>query len=226
MASPDKKTVLKMLVMDPGEAGFVPSAVARSAAVQELPEELKQGIEACKVLIQLNFESHNPDVYSACHLMQSLLQRLAMLTDGIVGDPGSSRYGSGADFAPAPGLSKLLATQFVSTPSRVLPTGYHVYTQGLWKFGLPEIEVEGVSEELAPLGQAFLLSAAQAVLDGTLLQEGAQVGSQRVPFDVRVGGLDRKIFGEHEAFELVPPITSTADEGLRAWSEEFGNGKV
>lgn len=219
LASPDKKTVIKALVMDPGEVGFSPEIVAQSPLVVDWSAEAKTRLASTKALIQFNFETHDPEVYPACAFLLSVASRLGILTEGLVGDPICQRYEMPEAFLPL-SSQRLDVSQYVTTNMRARAGGLTVYTLGLQKFGLEELEIEGIRPGNESGAQHFLLSAAQEILRGAKLVEGAHVGSSRVPFTARIGGLDRSFWAGLPVFELVPPLDAVPEQAIEAWYSE------
>src|SRR5688572_11612277 len=72
IASKDRKTVLKLIVVPKEEAGFDPDAFLRSPQAAALPQDMANRIRATWSLLQLTFESHDPMVYPALDFFESI----------------------------------------------------------------------------------------------------------------------------------------------------------
>lgn len=220
LASKDRKTVLRCLVMNPSQAGFNPYDAAQAPEIQSLGSEISTRMTSCTTIIQLSFETYEPSVVPATHFLLDLAVRLGQLTEGLVCDPICMRYGLPTDFIRPMANSGIPTELFVVARSRTKVTGLHAFTLGLQKFLLPELEIEGLQPANEQASHTFLLSAAQAMLSGNILQEGSSVGSRRIPFEARVGGLDGAFWRGLSVMELVPPLQATPDEAVNAWFEE------
>lgn len=218
VASPDRKTVLRMLVVSKEEAGYDPEALVRAAASLELSEELLARIRATWTLIQFNFESHDPMVYPALDFLTAIVGRTAHLTEGAVADPVARRY-----LLPEQLVSPRTANQQVCAADHVAVhrspgrEGLDVHTLGLQKFALPEVEITNLEPESASVAESVLISVAQKVLEGNPLAAGSRIGPRNALLDVAEGGLDRAKWEGIPVLELLPPRGMTIGEALRAW---------
>ncbi len=211
IASKDRKTVLRMLVISKDEAGFDPEVVAKHSELLGVTGDLLNRIRATWTLLQLRFESHDPAVYPALDFMLAISTRLGTLTEGAIADPVSQRYLLPSEVFHAPRLNPLVdAREHVATHNRVEPQGLRVFTKGLQKFALPELEISALSPGYEGRAGAFLLGTAQRVLEGNLLQSGTKLGR----FSVAEGGLDRGLWEGIPCYELLPPTALTAAEAL------------
>lgn len=220
LATKDRKTVVRMLVLSKEEACFDPETFARSALAVQSDPELVVRVRATWTVLQLTFETHDPAVYPAAHFFLSVARRLAELAEGVVADPVSRRYLLPDQVLHTSPGETLDARDVVAVTMRERPDGLHFFTLGLQKFALPELEIYGVEDHLNAVATKFLLGAAQAVLQGSLMQVGGKLGGSAIPFEIRTGGLDRALWEGIECFELLPPTQHTATEGLLAWAEE------
>lgn len=224
IATKDRKTVLKMLVLSKEEAQFDPEAVALSALALELPQEALVRIRATWTIAQLTFESHDPMVYASLDFLQAFVRRMAEQTDGVVSDPISRRYLLPDQVARADRLDpRIDARDHVTVNLRSRPDGDHAFTLGLQKFALPEFEIVGVHEsDLAVVGQ-FLTVLSQSVLLGDPAKSGDRFGAPSMPFEAREGGFDRGLWEGIDVLELLPPTTVTPSEALAAWQVDAAN---
>ncbi len=223
LASKDRKTVIKMLVLSKEEACFDPEPFAKSALAAESDPELVIRVRATWIVLQLSFETHDPSVYPAVRFLLSLAKRLAELTDGVVADPISRRYMlPDKVFHKHASSDKIDARDVVNVSYRTRQDGLHFFTLGMQKFALPEFELYGVEEHVHSLATAFLLGLCQSALLGNFGKPGALAGAQAMSFEIRVGGLDRGMWEGIECFELLPPTQNTASEALLTWASETG----
>ena len=96
-----------------------------------------------------------------------------------------------------------------------------VYTLGMQKFGLPELQIPGITDASSKaLAEEFLLGLTQSVLSGKLLKPGAQVGARSKPFDIAMGGHDIRRWEGIPVLELLPPKRATAAEALSEWKTD------
>lgn len=217
LASKDRKTVIKMLVLSKEEAGFDPEPIVRSRLAETLDPEIIVSIRSTWMLAQLTFESHDPGVFAAIHFHLQLASRLARLTEGVVADPIAQRYLLPNDVVGATSATSVCAPDLVTIHSKQRPDGYHVFTLGMQKFALPELEIVGIDPQVLDLASRFLLGMSQSVLNSKLLYSGAHVGDPSVPFELREGGLDRGLWEGIPVLELLPPTRATATDALEAW---------
>jgi len=221
LATRDKKTVVKLLVLSKEEAGFDPEALAKSPMVADLDPEIVSRIRATWTLAQATFESHDPNVYPALLFHFSILKRLAELTEGAIADPLSKRYLLPQDLLrrhTTDTSTDIFDIATYGTAQR--PDGMHAFTLGLQKLSLPELEITGLDPAVARLAGEFLLSVAQGVLQGRLITSGARLGGTDALFEARQGGHDRGLWDGIDVMELLPPTKITATDALEIWDKE------
>lgn len=223
ISSPDRKTVLRMLVLSKEEVGFDPGPFLRSEQAIGLSPELLARISATWTLLQLTFESHEPMVYDAVRFMLSVAKRLADLTEGVVSDPITESYRLPEDvfaegqFDPRIDVRDVVRVWVRPSSDRTL---VNAYTLGLQKFGLPELELNDLKPENAGVAERFLYRVAQGILLGELVDVGDRLGSDSCLLQVVPGGLDRARWEGIPCLELIPPTGSTVDDALVAWLAE------
>lgn len=218
LAMKDQKTVLKLRVLPVDEAGFDPEVLVRSGLGARMSTELLSRIRGTWSLGQFTFESHDPDVYPALDFLLDLTIRLAELTEGVVADPIARRYLLPADLQAMrlAGSAEPVSAQ-AHVASHAIPGG--AYTLGLQKFALPELEITGLADGEEALAERYLLSAAQGVLEGTLIVSGSTLpASGRDRFEAREGGLERARWEGIPVLEFLPPTGKSAGELLKAWA--------
>lgn len=209
LASPDQKTVLKVLVLSKEEAGFHPeSCVATSC----MTEDLIQRIRSTWMLVQFTYQSYAPEVLPAVEFLHQAADRLAVLTDGAIADPMSRRYVHPGSFAPAS------LDSMVPVGQRRVNEGVNVFTMGLQKFDLPEVELT-VDEDRATLAEWFLSGVVEGILKGKPLELGQFMGNPKKPLQIAAGGLDRGFWEGTPAFELIPPPGQTVSEAIQAFHD-------
>jgi hypothetical protein len=222
VASKDRKTILKMLVLSKDEARYDPDTYALSALASDADPELIARLRATWTLAQFTFESHDPMVYPALDFLLGVCSRLAYLSDGLVADPISQRYMLPNEvFHPNRSDPRIDARDHVSVRFRVRPEGIHAFTLGMQKFALPEYEITGLADADSDIAARFLLVIAQTTLLGNLTQQGSLYGSAKAPFEARTGGFDRGLWEGIDVFELLPPTKFTSSEALAAWWAEL-----
>lgn len=216
LATKDRKTVLKLIVVPKEEAGFDPEAFLRSSQAAEIGPDLASRIRATWTLLQLTFEAHDPMVYGALDFFSQIAQRLAVLTEGVIADPLARRYMLPQQVFVAPRADeKIDAREHVSVAFRAEKEGIHAFTLGLQKFILPEFEIYGVPDNLFREAEAVLYGLGQAVLLGQKIDAGDIVGSKEGGFEVREGGLDRGLWEGIAVYELLPARGSTVENSIR-----------
>ncbi len=221
LASKDRKTVLRMRVLSKEEAGFDPAVFVRSSLAVGSPPELAARMLATWTLVQLTFESHDAMVYPACHFLLDLALRLGQLCEGVIADPMSGRYLLPEQVYHVPSAdARIDARDFVAIRSRQVASGLHVYTAGMRKFALEELEIDGVEEGLLGPLSTLLYSLCQARLLGGSLTSGLKVGAKKAPLELREGGLDKGIWEGIPVLELLPPTGVSATAALQAWADE------
>jgi hypothetical protein len=225
LATPDRKTMIRMLVMGVDEAQFNPRTYAESAAAFGEDPELLARMRGAWTITQFSFQSHSPAIFPSLLFLWQVTARLAALGDGVVADPLSERYRLPHEAYHEPDLK---ATKGVPIDVRDLvevkrlmqAEGLYTYTMGLQKLGLPELELSRLDETSETSAVLFLLGLVQTLVKGTRLAPGHQVGSLATPFTIAVGGLDRSRWEGIAAFELLPPSHQTASQALQSWFDE------
>jgi hypothetical protein len=211
LASKDRKTVVRLMVMSAEEAGFSPDAIATSPAAAMISPELLTRLRSTWHLLQLNFESHDPDVYPALDFLLGIATRLGEATQALIADPVSERYVMPGALIMHPRTDPNVdSREHVFIHYRPDGANWHVYTKGLLKFLQPELELLGVETADKEEAARFLMSASQGVLQGYLVQNGSEVG----PFEARSGGLNKSLWGNIPVMELLPPTGKSVSELL------------
>ena len=219
--SPDQKTALEATIISLEEAGFQPDPFLASPAGMALPDEVRSRIKAAWNLIQLVFKSHDPMVYPALDFQLGVAKRLAELTDGVVADPLSQLYRLPQDILIERKPGEQFAIQDVVTVKN-RPDGarLHMFTLGLQKFGLPELEMTGIPKEIEEPAARLLLGVAKTIFKGAKVEPGDQLGSSKAPLRIAEGGLDRGMWEGIKVYELIPDKTMPVEECLLMWSVE------
>jgi hypothetical protein len=219
VASKNKETILKLMVVPKEEAGFDPGPFLRSPEAQLITEDHRARISATWTLLQMTFESHEAMVYDSLKFLQLVARRLAELTEGSISDPISRTYLLPEELFHRPPLNdKIDVRDFIRVRHR--PGDGSSYTLGMQKFALAEYEMFGVSERNVALAERFLLAIAQSALLGKIAEVGDVLGSSQVPLQVAIGGIDRLNWEGIECHEIIPPSGKTVDDGLIAWAAE------
>jgi hypothetical protein len=217
LATKDRKTVLKLIVVPKEEAGFDPEAFLSSSQAADLGPEMASRIRATWTLLQLTYEAHDPMVYGALDFFNQISQRLADLTGGVIADPLARRYMLPQQVFVSPRADeKVDAREHVSVAFRAEKEGIHAFTLGMQKFVLPEFEVYAVPDDLFREAEAVLFGLAQAALLGQKIVAGDIVGGKEGAFEVREGGLDRALWEGIAVHELLPARGSTVENSIRA----------
>jgi hypothetical protein len=220
LASKDRKTVLRLMVVSKEEAGFDTEALAKSVfALQVSPEALAR-VRATWTLLQLTFESHDAMVGPSLDFLHRVARRLAELTEGVVADPVSQRYMLPQDVPEVHPAEPIQAADHISVQIGDRDGKRMAYTLGMQKFGLNEFELQEFSQVQSEAVAAFLVSVAQANLTGPRIELGDQLGSKKAPFDVVPGGIAGGFLEGVRALELIPSRGNTAEECLEAWMAE------
>jgi hypothetical protein len=214
LSTKDQKNVVRMMVMNADEAGFSPEAIATSRLAERITPEVLTRIRSTWHLVQLSWESHDPEVYPALDVFLRIARRLAEITDGIVADPISERYLLPDQVFVNPRVDSLVdAREHVYIHSRPDQGMLHVYTKGLIKIGQPEIELSGVPQESYDQAGRLLMSAAQGVFMGFLISSGSDVAG----FEAREGGHDKSRWEGIPVLELLPPTGMPVGQVLANW---------
>lgn len=220
IASLDRKTVIRGLVISKEEAGFSPAGFLLSERASHLSEEAKSRMASTWMLIQMTFESYDPGVHPATRFMYEIAARLADLSGGLVADPVSEVYKMPSE-AVSPIASDGFSVQdLVAVHSRVVGNGFGLFTLGMQKFGLPEFEIAGVGETQGQAGAQLLLGLCQGVLRGKRLTAGDSVGSKNAAFRIAAGGLDRGQWEGIPVLDVLPENTEDVNAVLARWDAE------
>jgi hypothetical protein len=222
IASKDQKTVIKLLVLSKEEAGFDPEPFTRSSLAAEMEPELLNRIRATWTVGQMTFESHDPAVYPSIDFLLDFVSRFAELTDGVVADPISRRYLLPEAVKQVVRADpKVDAREVVGLSHRAHPTGLHLFTLGMQKFGLPEFEMIGLEITDLRLAESLLLSLCQSALLGVIPHNGDKVGAKGLEFEIRDGGFDRGLWEGIAVFEVIPPTLHSVSECLAGWKAQI-----
>jgi hypothetical protein len=222
LGSPDRKTVLQLLVLSKDEVGYDPASFLRSEAAVGLSHELLARISATWTLLQLRFESHDPMVYNGVRFALSVAKRLAELTEGVVSDPICQTYRLPDDvFSAKPVDPRIDSRDVVRVWVKPMAEGkVTAFTLGMSKFDLHEAEIQEIDPKHSALAEAFLYQLTQEALLGDIYEIGDKVGGDACLLQVALGGLDRARWDGIPCFELIPPTGRTMDEALLAWAAE------
>lgn len=222
IASIDRKTVLRATVISKEEAGFDPEPFLRSELASELSDEMKSRMRATWTLVQITFESFDPEIYPAVLFALAVAERIALLTEGLVADPVSQVYKMPGELISAPPENASLnVADVVHMRHKVNDGKLHIFTLGLQKFGLSELEIQGINPVNHALAVTFLLNVAQLSLNGAGVEVGNTLGANKErQFQVTHGGLDKSIWQGVEAYELIPQGTEDVNTVLVRWVRE------
>jgi hypothetical protein len=216
LASKDRKSVLSMMVLDPGEAGFSAEVFARSEMAQTFGEEVLARVRGTWQICQFSFESHDAAVYPALDFLQNLTIRLATLAEGVVADPVAQRYLLPQQVRRSDRLNpKIDAREHVA----VIVSGANLYTLGMQKFVLPELELNDIEARSRELAESLMILACQQALQGNLIRNGDRVGAKQAGFEARPA-VDRGRWNGIQALELLPPTGVAVSDALQAWLAE------
>lgn len=215
VASPDRKTVLKMMVMPKEELAFDPEAFLASRIGSVVSADLRARIRATWMLMQFTFEAHDPTVAPSLDFLLDILERAGQLTEGVVADPMALRYLDPSELRKNELPRGMIdARDFVSVHTQEEPEGVRADTFGMAKFALPEFELRGASVALLEGAIALLTAVCQTVLSGKPVRAGASVGDPRAMFSIVASpGLP----GAAPKLELIPERGKSVDDCLRAW---------
>ncbi|MBS1700832.1 MAG: hypothetical protein JST12_04160 [Armatimonadetes bacterium] len=212
LATKDRKTVVRLMVMSAEEAGFSPDTIAKSALASRLSPDLLARLRSTWHLMQLSFESFDPDVYPSLDFILGIATRLGTLTNAVIADPISERYLMPNELFMRPRTDPSVdAREHIYVHSRPEGMNWHVFTKGLSKFLQPELELYGVAPGDQEEAARFLMAASQGVLQGFLIQNGSEIG----PFEARAGGTNKALWGNTAVLELLPPTGKPVGELLR-----------
>ncbi|MGE0001762.1 MAG: hypothetical protein AB7F50_09285 [Fimbriimonadaceae bacterium] len=213
IASPERKSVLRLRVLSKEEAGFVPSPSTIAQINGQFGEEVARRVAAAWSLLQLTWESYDPDVYAALDFWLALAHRLAELTDGVVSDPVAQSYRLPADRCGRPPGAIVWAAEHV----RIHVSGSNVHTMGLRKFVRPELEATSVPAGGASAVGPLLMGVAQACLEGTRLSPGDTLQAGNGTVRIAEGGLDRGYWQGQVVLEVLPDKPADWPQFVSAW---------
>ena len=214
VASKDRKTVLRMMLMSKEEAGFEPEVFVRNAEALNYPPDMVVSIRATWSIAQFTFESHDPDVYPSLDFLLAVCDRLASVVGGVVADPISRRYRRAGSLMVAPRADERVdAREHVAVHSAPSPVGISYFTLGMQKFGLPEFELRELGPDDNLRATTALAAMAQTVLVAGPVKEGQSFAS----FTLQAGGFDRSRWEGIPVLEMRPPVTKSVAEALSQW---------
>ena len=210
LASPDRKTVVRMRVLSKEEAGFDPEPFLRSPFALQSEPELVARVRATWTLMQLTFETYDPAVYPALRFFLSLAARFADISEGVVADPISQRYSLPSQvIAPGQADERIDARDFV----QVFDAGGYCFTMGMRKFVMPEVELRDVPPHQIGTAKNLLISLAQKSLLGSPVALGMRIGGKPA-LEVASGGLDRGRWEGIACVELIPERGASVEQCL------------
>jgi len=222
VATKDRKTVLKLIIMSKEEAGYDPESFLNSSLAIGRDPELLLRVRSTWTIGQLVFESHDPMVYSALDFFLGTAKRIAELSDGVVADTISQRYLLPEQILVKSRLDeKVDVREHLDVKFEVRPDGLHAYTLGMQKFALPEYEILNLLDEDQGPAQRFLLALGQSVLLGDITESGDSFGAPGGLLCAREGGFDKRLWEGIPVFELLPPTAMLPGEALRKWETEM-----
>ena len=214
VASKDRKTVLRMMLMSKEEAGFQPEVFVRNAEAMQYPPDMVVSIRATWTIAQFTFESHDPDVYPSLDFLLAVCSRLASLVGGVVADPISRRYRRPSAMVMNPRADERVdARELVAIHSATVAGATSYFTLGLQKFGMPEFELSELGPDDIGLATTALAAMAQTVLVAGPVKEGQTFAS----FTLQPGGFDRSRWEGIPVLELRPPVIESTSAALSKW---------
>lgn len=218
VATKDRKTVLRMLILSRDEAGYDPEAFVRSGLALGADPELIARMRGAWNLAQFNYESHDPDVYPSLDFLLGVATRMGLLAEGVIADPIARRYRLPQEIFVRDRVDpRIDARDHISIQFRPDGQHLHAFTLGMQKFGQQEYEMQGVEPMDEDLAGRFLIAVCQRVLLGDLTKNGERFGAPKLAFEARDGGLNRGMWEGIPVFELLPPTGKQPGECLRAW---------
>lgn len=206
IASKNKKTLLSMIVMHPEEAGYDPTPVMNSPLAAAMHPDLLLRLRSTWHLVQFSFKTYDPAVYPALDLLLDVATRLATLSEGAIADPLAQRYLLPNELKMHPRAAPLADAREHIAVHRI-PSGskVRVFTKGMAKFALPELEMQDVRQERSFQAEAVLMSLAQEALLGSPIAEGDSVSvGGKGKLTAYPGGQDRGLWEGIAVLELLP----------------------
>lgn len=213
IASLERKSVLRLRVLSKEEAGFVPSAAAIAQIGDRFGTEVGRRVAAAWSLLQLTWETYDPDVYAALDFWLATARRIALLTDGVVSDPVAHTYRLPEDDCGRPPGTAVWAPQHIG----LQVNAGHVHTLGMSKFVRPELEATGVPQDGLQQVGALLLGVAQACLEGRRPEPGDSLQAGSGTVRIAEGGLDRSYWQGKFVLEVLPDSPSDWSDFLSTW---------
>lgn len=176
LSTKNQQTVLRLMVLPAAEAGFRPEPLLHSPLASTLAPDVLNRIRATQWVMQLTFESHDPDVYPALDFFLQLARRLSDLSEGVVADPLAVRYLLPNQLLlPMRHDPKVDAREHIGTHDAVVNGSAVVFTRGMVKFAMPEYALTEIAPEKVATAKGYLLGLAQSNLLGTLVKAGGLV---------------------------------------------------
>ena len=222
VASLDRKTVLKMLVMSTDESGFDPAPFLSSKAGQGLDPQVADRLRGAWHVIQFTFESYDPDVGPAVSFLLDVTEKLAQLTDGVVADPLSQVYrlpGVHADF-PHPELGYRVL-DVLQVKLNAGSGGLEIQTLGMQKFSLAELMFRDITPVAAEAATQYLLGLGMGVLKNGPMQPGSLVWESGFAFMLTESGIQPGVNGGVLTYELLPQKGHDTSQVLLDWQKQL-----
>lgn len=214
VASLDRRTVLKLRVLPKEEAGFDPTPFVRSDFGQLFPVELRNRVAATWMVMQLSFEAHDPMVVGSIRFLNRVAARLAELTEGVVTDPLAMNYLLPDDPMFRVNADRLKPEEVISVRNRTESDGYAVFSAGLKKLAVAELEITKVGPSNVDAATRLIVAAAHRILDQGPLTAGDVLSAGGAEFEVCAGGFNKAQWEGVPCLELMPVKGTDVNDAL------------
>lgn len=227
VSSPDQKTVLKLRVFSKEEARFSPESVLDSVLGANLDLDSRERIRATWTILQLTYESYDPDLYPALRFLLEVASKLATLSEGLIADPLSRIYRKASSVpSPAQPGMEFNVLDFVATEKTFEHDTWTVRTAGLVKFDQPEIQISQVPEAFVRAAESLMMSVSSGIMRGKTLSVGDKLISETgwivAGSASELGPIAKELGIGSRMYELLPAGSKTVSESLAEWNGSHG----
>lgn len=212
IASPDKKTLIRMIVVSEADSGMRADQILDSPYGQTLSPEVRNTIAAVWTLFQFTVESHDATVKPSLDFMMALACRVAEITDGVVADPLRRSYLLASDYH----LEQFQVESHFDVMEHREGDDVYLVTLGMLKINQPEFEIGPILNQDLLLGAALLKDLLRQTFDRGPWGEGDRIPNSSLTLSVGSSLLD--FWGRTAVLRVVPPVSQSLSESLNQWT--------
>lgn len=212
IASPDKKTLVRMIVVSEADSGMRTDQILDSPYGQTLSPDIRNTIAAVWTLFQFTFESHDAGVKASMDFMVALACRVAELTDGVVADPLRRSYLMPKEYQ----LGEFDVENHFNVMEHREGEDVYLVTLGMLKLNLPEFEIGPILNQDLLLGKAILFYLIRETFEKGPWSDQDRI--DRTSLTLSAGSSLHDFWGRTAVLRVVPPVSQSLTESLNQWT--------